>query len=157
MVQGMTTYCDGFNFKPITSVTKSDLIHLTVCLGEVFGEGWKFEPEAITEGGIVVEDWPGKTPLMYKSMRFHYGVSARSKWRWPSVPDEHRLEWEHSNEVVWHALSKHPRKDWCNTWIKAFHYAPPWTVGELRKVAGVLAEFGIATRKMPSKPQLSRH
>jgi hypothetical protein len=127
MVQGMTTYCAGFNFKPLTSVTKSDLIHITDRLGDVFGKGWKFEPEAITEGGIIVKEWPGKTPSMYKSMRFRLG--GIRKWSWPPVLDEHRMEWEHSNEIVWPALSNRPRKDWCRTYIKAFDYAPPRSFG----------------------------
>jgi hypothetical protein len=49
--EGMNTCCLGFLFKPLRTVTKADFMRLVGRLEEVFGDGWSFEPESISEGG----------------------------------------------------------------------------------------------------------
>ncbi len=146
---GMNTYTLGFDFKPTMPVTKADIVKLCKRLQEVFGPGWEFRPEAVTEGGIQVTHWPGKVGSMYKTIRFRYKCPDISTWSWPCVPTDCMEKWKDAKDVVWYPLSPRPRMQWCYTWLKAFHHAPPWTRPELHLVANVLAEFGILTRKMP--------
>lgn len=152
--EGMQTYCKGFDFKPLRTITKADFIRIVNRLNGVFGDGWVFEPEAISEGGIVIKNWPGKTREMYKSMRFFYRDPKTGQFSWPTVTLEYYQEWEQSDDIVWSPLSLRPRKDWCVTRLKAFRFAPPWTVQELRKIETVLNDFGIVTRKIPSQRSL---
>ena len=151
MTPGMHTACRGFEFKPTSEITKADFIRIVNRIGDVFGDGWVFEPEPISEGGIVIKNWPGRTTEMYKSMRFHYSIEGQH-WSWPTIFLEDPCEeWRGSIDVVWPALSPRVRKDWCTTFLKAFNFAPAWTVAEITTIAGVLAEFGIMIRRIPRK------
>lgn len=141
---GITTYNRGFDYKAICDITKASFIRILDRLGEVFGDGWAFEIDSACEGGIEVTKWPGKTPEMYKTIRFGNG----SRWR---------TDWENNTGVVWPAMSMRPRTDWSTTCLKAFCYAPPWTTEELKLVAGVLQEVGITSRKVKAPPAFVHH
>ena len=52
------------------------------------------------------------------------------------------------------SVLERPRKGWRTTFLKAFRNAPSWTPEELLKLAGVLDEFGILSRKMPAPRRL---
>lgn len=139
---GITTCSTGFKYKAIRDITKSSFISIIDRLGEVFGDGWTFDLESVCEGGIIVEEWPGKTSEMYKSLRFDDSVN---KWPGGYAP---RTAWENNADVVWPAMSIRPRTDWSTSFLKAFHFAPPWTTEELKLIAGVFEEFGIITQKV---------
>ena len=155
MPLAFSTYAYGFDFKPIKTITKAEFIQIVDRIGYEFGEGWEFQPERKIEGGIIVTKWPGKTPTMYKSMRLFYNnTNDNGKWSWPRIEIDFRSKWEHSQEIVWRSLSPKKTEDWCETVLKAFHMAPPWKLEELKIIAGVLNESGVATRKMPKKSDL---
>ena len=148
----MNTYAAGFEYKPLRRIDKSDLWRMTARLRDVFGEGWAFRPEAVSEGGILISDWPGRLPPMYKSMRLSESET------WPFADSDWASAWEHDCSEVMPAahpsVLERPRKGWRTTFLKAFRDAPSWTPEELLKLAAVLVEFGILSRKMPAPARL---
>lgn len=141
---------DGFLMRPTRNVTRRDIILICDRLGEMFGAGWKFEPEPICEGGITITQWPGKTGEMYKTMRFlkSYGSEIlRNGWPWVDWP-EYREEWLQSDEIIFKQDPALPKKrllhEWLRTFLKTREYAPHWTLKELKMMEFVFDEFGIS-------------
>jgi hypothetical protein len=151
------TYGNGPSFRgPLLSTHK--VCGLLKSLHETFGEGHKFEPESITEGGIVWRQWPGKRPddrESYKSMRFHpleaaitrkgrgqhrHGSTDVGQWPWIGRVDADGLirEWQTSADKPIFAPRSSPSGT-CNTdiridtFLKAFRGAPVWTLDQLEK------------------------
>jgi hypothetical protein len=100
-------------------------------LGVVFGEGHRFTPEGITEGGILWEEWPGKQPNDYKSFRLYI-----KGWPWVSGGKFPQDALDNRLEPVEHDSQASP---WCPrvfvTYLKAFHGAPTWKAHEIGKFA----------------------
>lgn len=147
MAVDINTYGSGARLRPTRDLTQRDLILMTDRLSEVFGSGWKFEPEAITEGGIIISQWPFKTPAMYKTFRFS-AYSDSVLWKeWPWVQIDYRTEWLASNTVIFNRDPIYPKprvyRQWIGTCLKAFDGAPAWTREELIKVENVFLEFGL--------------
>lgn len=145
----------GFYLRPLKDMTKKDFIIFIDELNETFGEGWKFDLEPITEGGIVVTEWPGKTKDMYKSMRFsRHSMNKDLRNDWPIVRHTgYREEWMKSDSVIFKQdpRDSQPRTlDECiGTNLKAFFGAPAWTKDELRKVEKVFDKFNVCVRGKP--------
>lgn len=123
-----------------------DIALLCKDLEQAFGDGYKFEPERICEGGILMKSWPGKTEGMYKTMR----IAFKNEGRWP---------WIKSNDPIEEFLSGekmlYPSKKEVSTFLKAFHNAPPWTREELEIFARCLLQNGLKVKgKYPSKKSL---
>lgn len=108
----------------------------------------RFEPEHITEGGIVFRF--NNIPYFYKTVRF------TNNENWPAIePDD---VWENNNEI---ALSKKNMDNYgevkskyvLRTCLKAFEGAPIFTVEELQIWENVFANFGLKRkgRKTPKK------
>jgi hypothetical protein len=141
---------DGFLMRPTRNVTRRDIILICDRLGEMFGTGWKFEPEQISEGGITITRWPGKTDEMYKSMRFKTTYPSEIlRNDWPSIrlPD-YREEWLQSDDIIFKQDPTLPKKrsleEWLCTFLKTREGAPLWTLKELKMMEFIFEEFGIS-------------
>lgn len=147
----------GFSLRPYRNMTKKDFVLFVDKLDEAFGEGWKFDLEPITEGGIIITEWPGKTEDMYKSMRFsHHCMNEDLRNDWPIVRlADYREEWLQSDDIIFKQdpLDSQPRTlNGCiGTNLKAFFGAPAWTKDELRKVEKVFDKFNVRVRGKPYK------
>ena len=120
----ITTYCCGSRLKMTRDVTSGDLCKACEHLNRVYGEGYRFEPECISEGGILLSSWPGKTAGMYKSLRLN-------------CPD-HRYRTDRTAEEVIYPHGRDRGGRYIQTILKAFHEAPAWTLEELRTVCSAL-------------------
>jgi hypothetical protein len=162
--EGPYTHSIGpYFFKRV--VTTEDVFNLCVELEATFGPGYVFLPEPITEGGILMESWPGKLPEHYKSMRFHAKKPEcfeRINGRWPIIdqnnPSRTLEDWGSSNpEVIWkderevinqYGSGRGKTKFalgsgvWLDTFLKAYYGAPCWTVSELSLVAACFEKVG---------------
>lgn len=82
----MITHCSGFDLKVEKTITNKDIVTLCESLELLFGEGYKSIPERISEGGIIMKDWPGKEDRQYKTMRIYFNHKEKyfkrmEKWR----------------------------------------------------------------------------
>ena len=169
----IATYTDGPKLKCDNVITTHTIIELIGLLRLEFGPNYDFAPESITEGGIIMTNWPGKIEGRYpderqppyKSLRFRlhdYGD-------WPSVKNFH--EWsDNEPKIIWSQHMKirscghHSKDDICmcvgpafrlkrgqfkwgsmkgTTFLKAFHGAPAWSRGEIHAFKRALVSVGM--------------
>lgn len=118
-------------------ITKSDIVNICNELKNEFSGKQEFEPEKITEGGILFKSYNGEEESFgrkgpYKSIRF-IGNSL-----WKTVDDS----WKIGNmEVV---IDKHTKID---LFLKAFDEAPSWKISEKNIFKKVLLNNGFTTKK----------
>lgn len=91
MATGITTYCPGFTIKTKTTPTTKDIAIICTELEKKFGGGYKFRPEAISEGGIIMEQWPNKT------MRITFS-------HWPFITQDTYEKWKTEDPKVIHDM-----------------------------------------------------
>ena len=148
------TYCMGMIRTRFTSdLTKRDFVSLATDLGDAFtavfngrtivDNQYLFEPEPISDGGLVIRACPGWSHGMYKSLRLGF-------IQWPRVPADVMTTWEGDDTVVIVRGTK------SGIGLKAFYRAPLWSQEELMVVKQVLARYGVLMTGMPSKNQLSQ-
>ena len=80
--------------------------------------GYSFSPEKISEGGVEITNWPGKTSeRAFKTFRL---LSTRNyPWVDDSTPDDSIFTMPHGD------------KRYFNVKLKAFYGAPPFTTDEM--------------------------
>lgn len=140
------TYTSGYSLKATKDITTHDISNLCINLEKAFGNGYKFEPEPITEGGIVFKNWPGKTDNMYKTMRicFYY----HGKWPW--INNDQITTWMNNPSIK--LLSKGTE---IQTFLKSSNGAPQWNIDELKIFESQLLEIGLKRNdKYPTKGSL---
>lgn len=126
----------GPNFFIKESITSHGIINIINKLHEIFGNEYIFEPEPISEGGIVFKEWPGKQKTHYKSFRLRC-----NNGKWPHINENVIKEWtEKESFVIWHGEGT---KINLGSYLKAFYGAPKWTKDEIYKFTVALAEGGI--------------
>ena len=133
----MNTYKQSFYFKLNKDWTKSDLVKICLKLEEKFGEGYEFEPEAISEGGILWKNYPGKTRKMYKTLRFRSGGV-----RFPFVNSSVMEEWKGNSEIVFKSGSR------IGTFLKSFHNSPEWTDKDINTFKHVFSQDSKSKTKL---------
>lgn len=142
------TACQGPFFIINKDITTKSICSIISKLNKEFGSEYKWEPEPITEGGIVCTNWPGKEEGQFKCIRFNakYG-------RWPHISKDIIDVWENSKEeqVIW---PKQTEKGWL--YLKAYYGAPCWTLHELKIFMRIFETVGIhcSKRSLPSKKEL---
>lgn len=133
------TYTNGFKYT-FKTITTHDFVKIIDKLHELFGEGYKFEPEDKAEAAIVFVEWPGKNENEYKSFRFHSSMEGDFKQDcyevWKNAPLE--IKWINENK------SKTPSY---TSWLKAFYKAPCWTPQEVEHFKTALRSVGIVCAK----------
>jgi hypothetical protein len=145
------TYTGGFRIKTPSDITSKMMVLIIDQLHVTFGPGYSFAPEAISEGGILFADWPGRQEGEYKTLRIQLFESGSA---WPYISDTTLTEWRAGLETIIF------RKG-CNkylqggTFLKAFHGAPCWTIAELRSFRDAFAHAGITClEKLPTEKSL---
>jgi hypothetical protein len=142
MAHDINTYTQGPCFKSGCLTTKT-IVEICQDLETHFGEGYRFRPEAVSEGGIIWDDFPGKTGNMYKTCRF--GI-YQPKWPW--ITPTTFQEWQDTED-----------KQICNMknnhcFLKAFDNAPAWTMREVEIFVHVFHKHGLQIYKKKGFPKV---
>lgn len=152
----LSTYSSGLTFKTEQSITKNDIITMCNLLNdrdEYSSQLCTFEPEPITEGGIVFKfknnsEW-------YKSVRFIKSdviMFSKDYHQWDWINANVMAEWLENYDVV---FNKGYKFDTC---IYSFHGAPVFTLDELKIWEECFNQIGVKkVGKYPSKKKLSCH
>ena len=164
MATDIKTYTYGFHIKVLKSITKDDYVtmckKITVALNERFDPHEKrflAEPEAITEGGIVLSSFPGKTRTAYKTMRHPMCMGTRNiggicvtvkDIEWPDFRRSPPVSWEFNPTELF------PKGSESWTCLKAFQGASRWKLTELRIIAGVMEDCGLECSQFPKGKDL---
>ncbi len=147
------TYSSGFDVKAQQPITTKTIVGIVDDLKRLFGNQYDFEPEPITEGGILWTQYPGKTDTSYKTMRFHFD-SENGKWPWIHT----FLQWRNNNaQTIWsnppNQRGRTPKIEG-GTFLKAFFGAPCWTIEEIDKFRSAFEHNGIQCLRNPAKSNL---
>ncbi len=168
----MSTYTSGYDLTATQDITCNDIALMCMDLDAKFNDHfhsdqYRFVPEAITEGGILMWKWPGKKEdgkSMYKTMRIFF----RNGWPWIRHDKDCCVEkWLGDGTVIRRdqtnlhlgpgiPLFPHQNSLPINTFLKAFHGAPSWTVEELQLFEACLAKIGLVRKgRYPKKSSLT--
>jgi hypothetical protein len=137
-------------------MTTHDVIAICDKLHNVFGEGYGFIPDSITEGGFEMTQWPDKRAGAYKSMRFGWDRQFVAG-EWPAFSDDIRDAWRNADPVIiWSSVGKPKGKAMRGGCIfKALRGAPSWTKEEQRKVLMALSSVGVQVGGVKAKALLN--
>jgi hypothetical protein len=147
------TYTGGFSIKTLNYVTKGNIVSLCTSLNEdpLFKDICIFEPEPITEGGIIFRYINGGTKW-YKTMRFERAYLTPigiNQIDWPYVNKNVMEEWSNDNWVI---LDKDCQY---GTFLKSSCGAPQFTIEELQTFEKHFNKFGIERcNEMPEEKML---
>jgi len=121
-------------------ITKHDIITLCRLLNneEFYTNLCTFQPEGITEGGIVFKFSDGN---WYKTIRFR---KRQDGLGWPWVNTNVMTDWLDNNDIVININNTF------STFLKSFHGAPPFTIEELKIWGGCFNQIGIRVVTYPS-------
>lgn len=140
------TYTHGFKYGFGDKITTKDIVYIIDELQDAFSGNHKFVPERISEGGILFEEFPGKTESMYKTFRFRIQSPCVGKWPW--IEDGTLDLWREQEPItIWENPSKKITLN-CASFLKSFDGAPLWTNEELDKFKNAFATVGIRCQKM---------
>ncbi len=147
------TYGQGFTIKTEKIITKDDIITLCKLLNskDEYKNLCEFEPEGISEGGILFkfkDNLDNLDKKWYKSVRLcvNHG-SRRGRWYW--ITDNYLKEWTGNNDIIF------PKNDEFNLFLKSFDGAPAFTIQELTIWEECFNQIGIKrVGKYPRKSSL---
>ena len=108
----------------------------------------EFQPEGITEGGILFKFKDNLDNNWYKSVRLCVGHGeSKGKWYWIN---EHVIsEWSGNNDIIFDKNNKF------TLFLKSFNGSPVFTLDELKIWEGCFNQIGIVkVGKYPSKKSL---
>jgi hypothetical protein len=146
------TCTEGFRIKTPSDITSKMMVSIIDQLHVTFGPGYSFAPEAISEGGILFTDWPGRQEGEYKTLRIQLFKSAIA---WPYISDTTLTEWRAGLETIIFLKGFNKYLEG-RTFLKAFHGAPCWTLAELRSFRDAFLRAGISClKKLPSEKSLN--
>lgn len=134
----------GFGEDADRQTTLRTIREACIAAARELGEGYRLEPEPISEGGVQFTAWPGKVgDKPYKSVRF---CGLRN---WPLLTSDF------CDDTTIHLESSQGSLGF---FLKAFYDAPPFTVRELTVVTAAIASCfaGSSVEKMPSADRLAR-
>jgi hypothetical protein len=144
------TYTRGFRLKTEQKITKNDIITMCKLLNErdEYINICEFQPEGISEGGIVFKFKDSFNDIWYKTVRL--GVNhGESDGKWYYVKDNVMTEWVNNDDIIF------PKNNKFTLFLKSFHGAPLFTVDELKIWEECFNKIGIIkVGKYPSKKSL---
>lgn len=145
----LTSYSKFVTVITNREITTRDIINFIQILEtkNTFKTPYKFYPEPITEGGLVL-DWPGRKKGQYKTIR----LGLHNKW--PRISATSRWDWENSPPIE---ISSGKR---FTLFIKAFYGAPCWTRDELSTVKTCIKKLSFVKKivgRIPVKKNLCRN
>ena len=155
----ISTYTSGYTLLSKKDITKNDIIELCELLTSEYNNGYTFEPESITEGGIVFKLPEFVRDDKYKSVRLNFKncrYGGRESYfcdfyrgEWPFVNKNTMIEWKNDNYV----LLKEKYK--IDIFLKSFDGAHPFTIDELKIWEYCFKKIGLEVKgKYPTKKQL---
>jgi hypothetical protein len=145
----MITYTRGLTLKTQQIITKNDIIIMCNLLNSnnAYFNSCEFEPEAITEGGIVFKfkDSPSK---WYKSVRLCVN-NDNANGKWYHINENVMTQWTNNNDIIFQANTIF------TIFLKSFHEAPLFTINELEIWEECFKQIGIVKiGKYPNKKDL---
>lgn len=147
------TLADGFYVKSTKNISKNDFYILCNDLNNTFNEyygvtEYSFLPEAISEGGILFKEYPGKVANAYKSMRIFIDMCGDDNW--PALSTKSVMdEWKECDDKIISEKRK------LRTFLKADQNAPIWTLEELQLFEKCFDKIGLKrVGKYPSEKSL---
>jgi hypothetical protein len=178
------TYTNGFYLTAVKPITKGDMVQLCKDLSSRHeATGLKFQPEAITEGGIVYK-FPDNSPHgEYKTIRMYFNrptIKRNKSFILFDHLDAYRVSQKHLQKLgVDHLVNKNKHFHWpcvpvnvmeewennndvileaglsIGTYLKAFHGAPVFTEDELKLFGECSEKIGLEVdSKYPKKKDL---
>lgn len=146
MKRAKFTHCTGPIFDCEFPLMRKHIFLLLKSLENVFGTGWVFALEPVTNGGIQIVDWPGREAGMYKTLRFA-SMGVEDTIHWPWIEHDSIKQWEHSSELI--VVCK------CafGTVLRAEGGAPPWTLREVEQWAVAFEILGAVVRRKSLYPK----
>lgn len=148
ILYNMATYTEGIRLKTERVIMKKDIITMCNLLNskDEYLNLCKFEPEAITEGGIVFKFNDGFDNKWYKTVRLRV-YPGEGKWYW--VNENVMSEWCENDDIIFDKNKKF------TIFLKSFHGAPLFTLEELKLWEHCFNEIGIIrVGRYPSKKSL---
>lgn len=142
------TYTNGLTFKTKRNITQHDIITLCNLLNnhKLFAGICTFEPEPITEGGILFKYINKNKYENYKSMRLGLFVGV-----WPLIKDNVMISWLNNNNIL---IKKDVR---IYTYLKSFRKAPVFTQEELKAIEECFNKIDVyRVSRMVGKARLKR-
>jgi len=153
----MTTNCHGFTVRTTRNITKGDMVSLCNTLNE--NDVCKFQPEPITEGGIMFIFQNPVNFLYYKTVRFDIRKRPlrqllthpeRTDTSWPWVSGDVMEQWCNNDDIVFYEGSN------IDLNLKSMHGAPVFTIHELNSWVSYLDQIGIVkTGQIPHSNEFS--
>jgi len=151
----MTTYTTGLTLKTERSITKDDIITMCKLLNskDQYSNLCEFQPEGITEGGILFKFKDNLDNKWYKSVRLCVHQlcvnRGKSKGKWYWVNDNYLSEWTGNNDIIFDKNHKF------TLFLKSLGGAPLFTLEELKIWEECFNQIGIIkVGKYPSKKSL---
>ena len=133
----------GLTLTTKQDIYKGDIVVLCKCLNEEFKGSCEFEPEGISEGGILYKFKDG-TPG-YKSVRLDRNAG---KWGW--INEDVMSEWLENTDIIFASKTKF------YIYLKHLDGAPPFTIDELQIWEKCFNQIGVEkVGKYPSKRELN--
>jgi hypothetical protein len=146
----MTTYTNGLTLKTERIITKNDIITMCNLLNSnnEYSNLCEFQPEGITEGGILFKFKDNFDSNWYKSVRLCVNSRCtRGIWYW--INENVITEWSGNNDIIFNNNIKF------TIFLKSFHGAPLFTLDELKIWEDCFKQIGIVkVGKYPSKKSL---
>ena len=154
MTSYIGTYTCGLHLKTERIITKNDIITMCKLLNskDIYSNLCEFEPEGISEGGIVYKFKNCFDNEWYKSVRlginYHRnGYQSKGVWYW--INKNIMTEWYQNNDIIFN------ENNYFTIFLKSFHGAPLFTVNELKIWEECFNEIGIVNvGKYPNKKSL---
>ncbi len=152
------TYHEGPSLSTTRPITTHTILGIIQSLKELFGDEYDFEPEAISEGGILWTRYPGKEGKAWKTLRLRIDTGAK-RWPW-IVPGTLQLWRVGGPETIWPldpAKEKRRASLKGSTFLKAFLGAPCWTTEEVAKFCKAFKANGIKCSNLPEAFELKEN
>ena len=141
----------GLTLKTERIITKDDIITLCKILNskDQYSNLCEFEPEGISEGGILFKFKDNLDNKWYKSVRLCVNWDgSKGKWYW--VNDNYLSEWTGNDDIIFDKNNKFTLS------LISFSGAPLFTLEELKVWEECFNQIGIIkVGKYPSKKSLS--
>ncbi len=145
------TNCSGPLFSSPSPITTKTIVDFIDALAQRFGDGYVFELEQITEGGIQMTSWPEKKDLAnaLKTLRFELGCKG------PVIKSDTLERWRNEPSIaIWTAKRDEKLKGAIG--LKAMQGAPCWTKREVSLIMDALNTVGFKCLKssMPTNEDM---
>ena len=135
----------GLTLHTKQDIYKGDIVVLCKCLNDEFKGLCEFQPECISEGGILYNFKDGTTG--YKSVRLDGNVG---KWDWINSDEDVMSEWFENTDIIFAANTKF------NISLRNLSGAPPFTIEELQIWEKCFNQIGVENvGKYPRKRKLN--